>query len=81
MKFTTAEKIILPAINHCENKLKNDYTYRFQIQAQGCYVSFQVQRMVYYCFVEAYDLTDKNNVIISIKDNGLDIRPKYLKKI
>lgn len=33
---------------NCENKLKNDYTYRFQIQAQveGRYVSFQVQRMV-----------------------------------
>lgn len=31
--------------------------------------------------LEAYDLTDNNNVIIFIKNNGLDIRPKYLKKI
>lgn len=82
-KFTIQEKIILPSINRCENKLKKDYTYRFQIQVQieGRPVSFQVQRMVYCCLVEPYDLNDKNIVIISIKDNGLDIRPKYLKRI
>ncbi|CAG5012989.1 hypothetical protein DYBT9275_05308 [Dyadobacter sp. CECT 9275] len=81
-KFTTAAKIKLPAINKSENKIKGDFRYRFQIQAKidAVYYSFQVQRMVYYCFVEPFDLSDAKIVITSEQDNGLDIRPQFLRK-
>jgi len=81
-KFTTAAKIKLPTINKSENKIKEDFRYRFQVQAyiDAVYYSFQVQRMVYYCFVEPFDLGDPKILITSEQDNGLDIRPQFLRK-
>lgn len=82
-KFTTAQKIIVPAINKSPNFLKNDYTYRFQVslRLKRKTFSFQTQRMVYYCFVSPFDLNDKR-IVISVKEgNGLDIRPENLIKM
>lgn len=82
-EFKVSEKIILPAINRSFNKLKNDFSYRFQctIYINNKKYSFQVQRMVYYCFIEKFDLKDPKIYIVSFEGNGLDIRPTNLLKV
>lgn len=81
--FTTGERIIIPAVNSSPNIHKNDFTYRFQVQIQigNNRHTFQVQRMVYYCFVGPFDLRDKRLYIVVKSGNGLDIRPENLQKL
>jgi len=51
------------------NKFRDDYIHALQLTTniEGKHISFQVHRMVYYyCFVEPFDLNDKD-IVIKVK--------------
>lgn len=81
-KSLRKEMIMIPAINKSYNKFRDDYIHALQLTTniEGKHISFQVHRMVYYCFVEPFDLNDKD-IVIKIADGGLDIRPQMLLRL
>lgn len=82
VKCVLKEMIMLPAVNKSYNKFRDDYIHALQLETkiEGKFISFQVHRMVYYCFVEPFDLNDKD-IVIKIADGGLDIRPQMLLRL
>ena len=73
---------MLPAVNKSYNKFRDDYIHALQLETKidGKWICFQVHRMVYYCFVEPFDLKNKD-IVIKIADGGLDIRPHMLLRL
>lgn len=76
------EQIILPALNKSYNSYIKDYIYALQtgVRIDGTIFRFQPHRMVYYCFIEEFDLNDRD-IIIVVEGNGFDIRPEKLLKV
>ena len=75
-----AEKIIKPKVGKARNKFKNDYTYYImgKVVIQGKDFSFSVARLVYYCFVQPFDLDDNSIVILCKDTDNLNIQPSNL---
>lgn len=73
-------KIRLAQINHSPNRFTHDNTQRLQVtlQLQNKKYSFMVHRIVYYCFVEPFDLDDLDLNVVARDGNGLNIRPDNL---
>lgn len=73
-------KIRLGQINHSPNRFTHDNTIRLQVavQVQNRKHTFMVHRMVYYCFVEHFNLDDNKLNVVAKDGNGLNVRPDNL---
>ena len=80
MFYTLPEKIIKPRIGKAANNYKNDFTYYVlgKVVVEGKTFAFSVSRMVYYCFIEPFDLKDKTIVILFKDTDNLNIHPSNL---
>ena len=78
--YMLPEKIIKPRIGKAGNKFNNDFTYYVvgKVVADGKTFAFSVSRMVYYCFIEPFDLKDKSIVILFKDTDNLNIHPSNL---
>lgn len=78
--YTLPAMIRKAVVNKDRNMHAKDWTYRLQIvlQYKNKKYSFQVARLVYYCFVKKFDLKDTSLVVSTLNVNGLDIRPENL---
>lgn len=78
--YTLPPAIRKAVVNKDRNMHAHDWTYRLQIvlQYKNKKYSFQVARLVYYCFVAPFDLKDMSLVVSTINVDGLDIRPGNL---
>ena len=78
--YMLPEKIIKPKIGKAANKYKNDFTYYVmgKVVVEGKTFAFSVSRMVYYCFIEPFDLKDKSIVILFKDTDNLNIHPSNL---
>ena len=78
--YTLPEKIIKPWVTKAKNKYKNDFTLflatKVIINKVNTHIS--IARMVYYHFVEEFNLDDKKNLVLCKDSNGLNINPKNL---
>lgn len=62
--------------------LKEDsYHIGTRINVQNKNYLITIGRMVYYCFVEHFDITDKSIIIIPVDHNGLNMKPENLIKV
>lgn len=78
--YIKPEKIIKPIVVKAPNKFIGDYTCFLAIRVTlfGKRYNYTVARLVYYCFVHPFDLSD-NNVLILTKDtNNFSIIPSNL---
>lgn len=75
------EKIIKPAVVKVLNKFKKDYAYCLttQFTLSGKTYSFTVARLVYYCFVQQFDLDDHHKVVLCQDQDSFNIHPGNLK--
>jgi hypothetical protein len=75
------EQIIAPRISLAPNHYKKDFTYHLfaHFSLEGSRYHLPIRRLVYYCFIEPFDLKDKTIIIICVNGNGLDVRPMNLK--
>lgn len=80
--YNKPEKIIKPAIVKQPNRHKNDHTLFLtgRVTLNGIRHSFMLSRLVYYCFVERFDLADHTTVIQFKDDDHFNIRPSNLKR-
>jgi len=80
---TFPEKIILPRVAKTFNKHMQDYIYGLHahLMVEGRRYHLPIRRLAYYCFVKPFALDDQSVCIVSIKGNGLNIRPDNLKMI
>ena len=81
--YLKPEKIIKPTIVKHFNKFKNDYS-NFLINRvifKKRKHNFTNARLVYYSFVEQFDLADHTIAIICKDENNFNIRPANLKKV
>lgn len=78
--YTLPAMIRKAVVNKDRNVHARDWTYRLQIvlQYQNKKYSFQVARLVYYCFVQPFNLKDTSLVVSTVNIDGLDIRPENL---
>ncbi len=67
--------IIKPKIGKAVNNFKNDYTDYIiaKVVVQGKDFAFSLARIMYYCFVQAFDLHDKSIVILCKDTDSLNI--------
>ena len=81
--YTKPEKIIKPLIANAYNRFKKDYTsfLTARVTVAGRRVGFMVARMVYYLFVEAFDLEDLSWIVICKDTDNLNIKPSNLRKV
>jgi hypothetical protein len=81
--YLKPEKIIKPQIIRQLNKLKKDFTYFLtaRVTLSGVRHTISIARMVYYCFVETFDLKDPNKLVICKDCNNFNIRPSNLQLI
>lgn len=79
-EYITPEKMIKIQIGRAFNTVKKDYTYQLTINpmVDNQIHHHSVKRLVYYCFVEHFDLHDHNLNVIPKNGNGFDIRPDNL---
>lgn len=78
--FTKARQIILPRINKDRNLHLKEWSQRLQVSltVSGRAHNLQVARLVYYLFVEHFDLKNPYLVISYKNNNGLDVFPENL---
>lgn len=78
--YTLPAKIRKAQVNKDRNMRCHDWTYRLQVvlQVRNVKYSFQVVRLVYYCFVEAFNMKDTTINVTTRNGNGLDVRPDNL---
>lgn len=78
--FTKARQIVLPRINQDRNLHLKECSQRLQVSLTigGRAHNLQVARLVYYQFVEHFDLKDPNLVVSYKNNNGLDVSPGNL---
>ena len=78
--YIKPDKIIKPHIVRQPNKFKKDYTYFLagRVTLSGRRYNLTLARMVYYCFVEHFDLEDQDIVIICKDTDNFNIRPSNL---
>lgn len=80
--YRKPERIIKPVAMKIHNHFMNDDVYflRNTVKLSGITYNFSVARLVYYTFIEEFDLEDKSIIILCKKGSELDIRLKYLTK-
>lgn len=80
-KYVTAAILATPVIQS-KNKTIGDFTFQLlgSIMIEGKTKRFSIRRMVYYHFVEEFDIDDDMVVILPLNGNGLEIVPNNLKK-
>lgn len=78
--YTLPAMIRKAVVNKDLNMHARDWTYRLQIvlQYRNKKYSFQVARLVYFCFVKQFDLKDTSLVVSTLNVDGLDVRPDNL---
>ena len=78
--YLKPEKIIKPQIVRQPNKFKKDYTYFLagRVTLSGRKYNMTIARMVYYCFVEPFDLEDQDVVILCKDADNFNIHPSNL---
>lgn len=78
--FNRNQKIIKPIVMQFHNDKVGDdiYFLRNCVVMSGKKHYLSIARLVYYCFVRKFDLTNENTVILSVDGNGLNIRPSNL---
>ena len=78
--YMKPEKIIKPQIIRQPNKFKKDYTYFLagRVTLSGRRFNLTLARMVYYCFVEPFDMEDQDIVIICRDADNFNIHPSNL---
>lgn len=80
--YTKPEKIIKPTVRKIPNLFMND-TILFLYSRVTLYkqhYNFSIARLVYYCFVQSFNLNNSFIVILTKDRNGLNIKPSNLKK-
>jgi hypothetical protein len=80
---TYPERIIKPGNLWYYNAFMKDYLYftTVKMKLNGVNYAFMISRLVYYCFVEKFDMDDyKHTYIINKDNNTLNILPRNLKK-
>lgn len=80
--YVKPEKIIKPSIVLQKNRLMNDVNQFLvnRVILQGTRYDLTLSRIVYYCFVEPFNLQDRETVILCKDTNGLNICPGNLEK-
>ncbi|MFT3822364.1 MAG: NUMOD1 domain-containing DNA-binding protein [Chitinophagaceae bacterium] len=80
--YTIPEKIIKPGIVQQGNAFKGDVTKHLitRVVIEGVRHSFTIVRLVYYCFVEPFDLEDAGIMILTKDCDNFNIRPSNLVK-
>ncbi len=78
--YILPEKIIAPRVMETPNKLVKDHTYQLaaHLSLNNTRYHFPIRRLVYYCFVEQFDMDESGISISSKNGKGLDIRPSNL---
>lgn len=78
--YIKPEKIIKPQIVRQPNKFKKDFTYFLtgRVTLSGKRYNITIARMVYYCFIEPFDLEDQDVVIICKDADNFNIQPSNL---
>lgn len=81
--YVKPEKIIVPTIIANPNKFKNDQTLFLtnRVVLHGRRYNLTIARLVYYCFVQEFDLADYDSFIVCKDGNGLNIRPSNLQLV
>jgi hypothetical protein len=76
------EQINKPSIQKTKNRFKNDvvFSLRITVKLNKINYCFGVARLVYYCFVEAFDLKDRGILILCKDYNGFNVYQKNLVK-
>jgi len=80
--YMKPEKIIKPAIARKKNKFKNDETCFLvnRVVLDGIKYNLTLSRIVYHCFKEKFDLSDKKINILCKDGDGLNVIPANLVK-
>ncbi|WP_346319449.1 NUMOD1 domain-containing DNA-binding protein [Chitinophaga sp. YIM B06452] len=80
---TISQKVILPQINRDRNMLMKDWSLRLQVIVHVDKIAyhFQINRLVYYCFVQEFNLEDKFWVVRAKSGDGLDVFPENLELV
>lgn len=78
--YIRPERIIKIQLGRAFNTVKKDYTYQLVINPMidNHIHHFSIKRLVYYCFVNGFDLNDHYLNVIPKNGNGLDMRPENL---
>lgn len=81
--YIKPEKIIKPNLVKQSNRYKKDCTLFLtgRVTLAGIRHNFMLSRLVYYCFVQRFDLADHTTVIQFKDDDHFNIRPSNLKKV
>ncbi len=74
------EKILTPELAVQKNKSVQDNSYylRIKMMLAGVVYNFSVARLVYYCFVKKFDLSDYSLVVLAKDCDSKNIRPDNL---
>lgn len=78
--YTKPEKIIKPRIVRQKNNWKKDHTCFLvsRVTVNGIRYNLTLSRVVYYCFVKPFDLTNQKILIICRDTDGLNVVPHNL---
>lgn len=78
--YTMKEKIIKPLIVRQYNHFKGDYLdfLTIRVTVEGVRHNYMLARLVYYCFVQKFDLTDKRVIILNKDADPLNVLPANL---
>jgi hypothetical protein len=77
-----SERIIAPLIGISKNNFKGDTLKYLKITVSLDFVRhyFMIPRLLYYCFIETFDLKDRGILILNKDCNGLNVNLKNLVK-
>jgi hypothetical protein len=77
------DQIIRPAVMKLPNSFVNEpiLFLRNSVTFFGKKYNFSIARLVYYCFVETFDMKDNYIVVLPKDGNGLNIKPSNLIKV
>jgi len=72
--------IIKPQLAKVSNRFIGDVTYHLCVivTLSGRHYSYTIPRLVYYCFVRAFDLKDENIFVLTKNCDNKDVRPDNL---
>jgi hypothetical protein len=78
--YIKPEKIIKPSVVKALNKFKKDFTCFLtgKVKVNGRKYGFMISRIVYYCFVEPFDMENRDVVIICNDTDNFNIYPSNL---
>lgn len=78
--YLKPEKIIKPGVVKQRNNYKNDYKYFLvnRVTLNGIRYNLSIARLVYHCFVQSFEIDNRNSVIIYRDDDSFNIKPSNL---